>query len=57
MEVDSNNSNNSNNKFLKYEEVMLQPPEQVVKILIDKINAQQHEISGLWNRLRKNKPK
>lgn len=42
-----------NNKMLNYEELMTKQPNEIIYILIQKINTQQNEISGLWNRLRK----
>lgn len=42
-----------NSKMLNYEELMTRQPNEIIYILIEKINAQQNEISGLWNRLRK----
>lgn len=41
------------NKMLNYEELMTKHPNEIIYILVQKINAQQNEISGLWNRLRK----
>ena len=52
MEVDAN-LEPKNNKMLNYEELMTKQPNEIIYILIQKINAQQNEISGLWNRLRK----
>ena len=42
-----------NSKMLDYNELMTKQPNEIIYILIQKINAQQSEISGLWNRLRK----
>ena len=42
-----------NSKMLNYEELMTKQPNEIIYILIQKINAQQNEISGLWNRLRR----
>lgn len=42
-----------NSKMLDYNELMTKQPNEIIYILIQKINAQQAEISGLWNRLRK----
>ena len=52
MEVEQT-TESKNNKLLNYEELMTKQPNEIIYILIQKINAQQHEISGLWNRLRK----
>jgi len=52
MEVEPN-VEPKNNKMLNYEELMSKQPNEIIYILIQKINAQQNEISGLWNRLRK----
>jgi len=41
------------NKMLNYEELITKQPNEIIYILIQKINAQQNEISGLWNKLRK----
>ena len=40
-------------KLLNYEELMTKQPNEIIHILTEKINSQQSEISGLWNRLRK----
>jgi hypothetical protein len=40
-------------KMLDYNELMTKQPNEIIYILIQKINSQQVEISGLWNRLRK----
>lgn len=42
-----------NNKMLNYEELMTKQPNEIIYTLIKKINEQQHEISGLWNKIRK----
>lgn len=42
-----------NTKMLNYEELITKQPNEIIYILIQKINAQQNEISGLWNRIRK----
>lgn len=42
-----------NNKMLNYEELMTKHPNEIIYTLIKKINAQQNEISGLWNKIRK----
>ena len=52
MEVEPN-VQPKNTKMLNYEELMAKQPNEIIYILIQKINAQQQEISGLWNRLRK----
>lgn len=52
MEVDPSVEPKSN-KMLNYEELMTKQPNEIIYILVQKINAQQSEISGLWNRLRK----
>ena len=41
------------NKFINYDELMTKPSNEIVEILVKKINDQQQEISGLWNKLRK----
>lgn len=48
MEVEPKNT-----KMLNYEELMTKQPNEIIYMLIQKINEQQREISGLWNRLRK----
>lgn len=52
MEVEPSVESKSN-KMLNYEELMTKQPNEIIHILVQKINAQQNEISGLWNRLRK----
>jgi len=52
MEVEPN-VQPKNTKMLNYEELMTKQPNEIIYILIQKINTQQQEISGLWNRLRK----
>lgn len=52
MEVEPSVESKSN-KMLNYEELMTKQPNEIIYILVQKINAQQSEISGLWNRLRK----
>jgi hypothetical protein len=54
MEVDTPVKNS---KMLNYEEIMNKEPNEIIYILIQKINTQQTEISGLWNRLRKSQKK
>ena len=44
-------------KMLNYEELMTKQPNEIIYLLIQKINSQQVEISGLWNKLRKNQRK
>lgn len=46
-----------NSKMLDYNDLMTKQPNEIIYILIQKINAQQVEISGLWNRLRKTQNK
>lgn len=46
-----------NSKMLDYNELMTKQPNEIIYILIQKINSQQSEISGLWNRLRKTQNK
>lgn len=52
MEVDPRVEPKSN-KMLNYEELMTKQPNEIIYILVQKINTQQSEISLLWNRLRK----
>ena len=56
MEVDQQ-STPKQSKMLNYEELMTKQPNEIIYILIQKINTQQTEISGLWNRLRKTQKK
>jgi hypothetical protein len=61
MEVEYNNSVQATNylqkhdKSINYEELITKQPNEIIYILVQKINSQQQEISGLWNKLRKNK--
>jgi len=50
MEVESSIKNS---KMLNCEELMTKQPNEIIYILIQKINSQQSEISGLWNKIRK----
>lgn len=52
MDIDQINTPKQT-KMLNYEELMTKQPNEIIYILIQKINAQQSEISGLWNKLRK----
>ena len=52
MEIEPT-TDSKNNKMLNYEELIIKQPNEIIYILIQKINAQQNEISGLWNKLRK----
>lgn len=54
MEVD-NPPVQKQTKMLNYEELMTKQPNEIIYLLIQKINSQQAEISGLWNKLRKSK--
>lgn len=56
MEVDQQ-ATPKQSKMLNYEELIIKQPNEIIYILIQKINAQQAEISGLWNRLRKTQRK
>jgi len=56
MEVDQQ-SEPKRSKMLNYEELITKQPNEIIYTLIQKINAQQVEISGLWNRLRKTQKK
>ena len=53
--VQESNSLPKTNKIINYEELIAKQPNEIIYILVQKINAQQQEISGLWNKLRKNK--
>ena len=61
MEIEYTNSTQESNslpktnKIINYEELITKQPNEIIYILVQKINAQQQEISGLWNKLRKNK--
>lgn len=52
MEVDSQCSTKQT-KMLTYNELMTKDSNEIIFLLVEKINAQQVEISGLWNKLRK----
>jgi len=54
MEVDSQTVPKPS-KMLNYEELMTKQSDEIIYLLIQKINAQQAEISGLWNKLRKSR--
>jgi hypothetical protein len=56
MEVDQS-SVQKQSKMLNYEELMTKQSHEIIYILIQKINDQQVEISGLWNKLRKSQKK
>lgn len=56
MEVDQQSAPKQS-KMLNYEELITKQPNEIIYILIQKINTQQAEISGLWNRLRKTQKK
>lgn len=43
--------------MLNFEELMTKQPDEIVYILLAKINSQQNEISGLWNKIKKSRNK